>query len=73
MINKLLKISFYIALAQFIFILGFVSHKYKITTSIDKSETTKHTGKTQNRITSIKHSTVKCEQQCTQLILVHHL
>ena len=30
MINKLLKISFYIALAQFIFILGFVSHKYKI-------------------------------------------
>ena len=30
MINKLLKISFYIALAQLIFILGFVSHKYKI-------------------------------------------
>ena len=30
MINKLLKISFYIAFAQFIFILGFVSHKYKI-------------------------------------------
>ena len=30
MINKLLKISFYIALAQLIFILGFISYKYKI-------------------------------------------
>ena len=30
MINKLLKISFYLALAQLIFILGFISYKYKI-------------------------------------------
>ena len=30
MINKLLKLSFYIAIIQLIFILGFVSHKYKI-------------------------------------------
>ena len=30
MINRLLKISFYLALAQFIFLLGFVSYKYKI-------------------------------------------